>query len=141
MSATTPTTIAHETARDRQQATKKPFRLLGMEPVTDIESYDAVPWFRKTWSALGPLFVQSLLVASLTVSDVYEQAWFVGFPLFALVLAVTALTGGVYAKGRSKAMKAYSDAEVWRYTAGSRVYFVVVALSVTVTYLVTAIVG
>lgn len=83
-----------------------------MEPAPDIESYDDVPWFRKTWPAL--------------------------FPLFAPVAIVVALTGDVYAKANPK-MRDYSDAEVWRYNARSRAFFVVAALSSVVFYTIVAI--
>lgn len=84
---------------------KKPASLVGMVPATDIESYDSVPWYRKQWFAL--------------------------FPLFAPVLILIALTGGVYASA-TKSMKGYSDAQVWRYTTGSRVFFVTTAVFVIV---------
>ena len=82
---------------------KKPASLVGMQPATDIGSYDSVPWFRKQWFAL--------------------------FPLFAPALILIVLTGDVYASA-TKTMKGYSDADVWRYTVGSRVFFVACALLV-----------
>ena len=89
---------------DRRDA-RKPASLVGMEPVTDVESYDSVPWYRKQWFAL--------------------------FPLFAPALILIALTGNVYASA-TKTMKGYSDVDVWRYTAASRVFFIAVAVFVTV---------
>ena len=84
---------------------RKPASSFGMEPATDFESYDSVPWFRKQWFAL--------------------------FPLFAPALILIALTGGVYARA-TESMKGHSDADVWRYTAASRVFFIAVAVFITV---------
>ena len=86
------------------RAAKKPASLAGMVPATDIESYDLVPWYRKTW--------------------------FVFLPLLAPALIVAVLTGNVYAKANSK-MRSYSDAEVWRYTTAARVYWFAAGLAAT----------
>ena len=51
MNHTIPIRIA---AGRQQQMARKPASLVGMEPATDIESYDAVPWCRKNgYSAIA----------------------------------------------------------------------------------------
>lgn len=80
---------------------RKPVGLIGMEPTTDYDSYDAVPWFRKQWFAL--------------------------FPLCAPAMVLIVLTGDVFAKP-NKQMRRYSEATVWRYTAGARVFLIVCAI-------------
>lgn len=77
----------------------KPASFMGMEPVDDIDSYDDVRWFRKQWFALFPL------------------------PPMAIVTIFMAFTGSIYTQATPK-MKEYSDAEVWRYTAAARAFFV-----------------
>ena len=77
--------------------------LIGVEPVTNVESYDSVPLYRKQWFAL--------------------------FPLFILAIPMIASTGSVYCKANG-AMKEYSEANVWRYTPVARAFFVVEALLV-----------
>lgn len=84
-----------------QEAAKKPFSLMGMEPATHFESYDSVPWYRKQWFAL--------------------------FPLCAVALLVIAPAGAVYSKP-TKTMKEYSEARVSRYTPSARAFFVAQAL-------------
>ena len=81
---------------------KKP---IGMEPAIDIVSYDAVPWYRKQWFALFPLFIPAMLVV--------------------------VLTGDVFLKATPK-MKEHSEANVWRYTSGSKAFFIAVGLIVVV---------
>ncbi len=82
---------------------RKPFSLIGMEPVPHLESYDSVPLYRRQWLALFP-------------------------PLF-LALVVIAVTGDVYAKA-NRTMSQHADAEVWRYTVAARAFFVVTAVAV-----------
>lgn len=83
----------------------KPTSLIGMEPVDGLDSYDDVPWYRKQWFAL--------------------------FPPFVLATIFIALTGTIYAKATPK-MRQYSQAEVWRFTAAARTFFVVCGLLTTV---------
>ena len=78
---------------------------LGMEPVTDIVSYDAVPWYRKQWFVLFPLFIPAMFVV--------------------------VLTGDVFLKATRK-MKEHSEANVWRYTSGAKAFFIAVGLIVVV---------
>lgn len=87
----------------------KPFGLAGMEPAVDIEAYDAVPWFRKKEFALFPLFVPATILI--------------------------ALTGDIFTRP-NKPMQQHSDAQVWRYTRGSRAFFVV--LGAIVMYVVVS---
>ena len=138
MSDTTPLTVATESTSPRQQPRKKPISLIGMEPATEIESYDAVPWFRRMWFALGPLFAQALLVNALIAGEVTTSYL---FPVFAPVLVLIASTGEVYAKAHFKKMKEYSDADVWRFTTASRVLFVLVALAAVASFVGAAIWG
>ncbi len=81
------------------QTVKKPFSLMGLEPATDVESYGDVPRYRR----------QELIL----------------FPLLLPIMIVVALTGTIFTKP-TKAMRAVSDAAVWRYTAAARAFFVVV---------------
>ena len=83
---------------------KKP---AGMEPATDIESYDAVPWFRRQW------FVYLLIL------------------VFIPAMIVIALTGDVFAKANKK-MKEHSEAKVWRYTSGGKTMIVVAGIILVV---------
>lgn len=80
----------------------KPIAFYGMEPAIDMESYDAVPWYRTIWTGIFP-------------------------PALMLV----ALTGDVFMKATKK-MKEYSEADVWRFTLAMRALFVVVGLIVAV---------
>ena len=78
----------------------------GMEPATDIESWDAVPWFRKS-----------------------------GIIVFLLpVVIVVALTGDVFVKATER-MKEHSEANVWRHTTARKAFLVVVSLIFTVAVL------
>lgn len=95
------------TSKRPSNTTRKPITLVGINPANDIESYNDVPWFRKQEVAL--------------------------FPLFLPITIFTGLTGDVFHKANPK-MKDYSNAEVWRYSAASRAFFIAVSLAVLVTY-------
>lgn len=91
----------------RHHATqRKPFSLIGMRPAPDLVSYDAVPWYRRQWFAL--------------------------FPLMLPLVVVIAVTGDVYAKANRSMRRYDADTAVWRYTATSRAFFVIVAVGIMV---------
>lgn len=104
MSNTTPTPIGNE-AETREETAGKPAVLAGWEPAPEIESYDDVAWFRKTW--------------------------FVFFPLFVPAALVIALTGDVYGTANGT-MKKYSEAQVWRCTTACRAFVILLSLIVIV---------
>lgn len=81
--------------------TRKAMKHLGMAPAAEIESYDSVPWFRRAWFALFPLFVPALIVI--------------------------ALTGDVFIKA-TRSMKAHSEANVWRYSGVAKAAYIVANL-------------
>lgn len=90
------------TAGSTEAASEKiNFKSLGpfaMVPAPEIESYDAVPWFRKAWFVHVPLLLPALIIAA---------------------------TGNFYAKATEKMKeRADSEAEVWRSTAATRVFVV-----------------
>jgi hypothetical protein len=84
---------------------RKPLKFVGMSPATDVASYQSVPWYRR--------------------------GGFAFFPLFAPVLILAALTGDIFQKP-SASMRAYSDAEVWRYGRAARAWFVLAAVAACV---------
>ena len=75
----------------------------GMEPATDIASYDDVPWFRKQW------FVFLLIL------------------VFIPAMLIIVFTGDVYAKANRK-MQQHSEASVWRYSGGGKVMIVLAGI-------------
>lgn len=85
-------------AIDSETAGRKPFRWAGMEPAPSIDSYSDVPWFRRNEIALFPIFL----------------------PLMIVVIA----TGDLFYRANPR-MKEYSGADVWRFKAWAKVFFLV----------------
>lgn len=97
MSYNVPTTPGTESAT-KGKAARLLFGPFTMVPAPEIESYDAVPWFRKAWFVHIPLLLPALIIAA---------------------------TGDVYAKANANMKeRANSDAEVWRSRPSTRVVIV-----------------
>lgn len=96
---------SNDAPNNRSKTTRKPASLFGMEPAGDVESYRALPWFRKQEFALFPLLLPATIVIALT-GDVFHNA--------------------------SPKMKEHSDANVWRYTGVGRAVFIGVSVVVLV---------
>ncbi|MGI9595184.1 MAG: hypothetical protein ACR2QK_03430 [Acidimicrobiales bacterium] len=99
MTNTTPTPTGSQAATGEETA-NKPLHWFSMVPAPEIQSYDDVPWYRKTW--------------------------FIFFPLFIPVGIIMALTGDVYVKANQKMKeRSNSEAEVWRSTIANRACIIV----------------